>query len=84
MELLTVKEVARRLRIIHSLIYQLVDTRRNLAEYFEKDKLLDSFTEYEAEQWFRWLSTETHLAEATCQKRGQCAKQFFRAAKRAK
>lgn len=54
-------------------------TRRTLVAFFGPDKLLAEITEYDAEQWQRYLGREG-LSKATVRKRTANAKAFFRVA----
>jgi integrase len=54
-------------------------TRRTLIEFFGADKPLRAITEYDAEQWQRYLMREG-LSKATVRKRSANAKVFFRVA----
>ncbi len=58
-------------------------TQRNLIEYFGENRTFDSVTPGDADDWRRSL-TRQGLRETTIRKRCQVAKQFFRAACRAK
>lgn len=54
-------------------------TRRTLIEFFGREKALKDITEYDAEQWQRYLMREG-LSKATVRKRTANAKVFFRVA----
>jgi integrase len=54
-------------------------TRRNLIAFFGREKPLKDITEYDGEQWTRYLLREG-LAKATIRKRTTNAKAFFNAA----
>jgi len=58
-------------------------TRRALIEFFGREKPVSDITEYDAEQWQRYLIREG-LSRATVRKRTANAKVFFRAAVRQK
>jgi integrase len=57
----------------------LSQSRRNLIEFFGASKLLKDITEYDAEEWRRYMKRQG-LSEGTIRKRTGNAKQFFRAA----
>jgi len=54
-------------------------TRRTLIEFFRREKPLTGITEYDAEQWQRYLMRQG-LSKATVRKRTANAKVFFRVA----
>lgn len=54
-------------------------TRRTLTEFFGREKRLEDITEYDTEQWQRYLMREG-LSRATVRKRTANAKVFFRVA----
>jgi len=54
-------------------------TRRTLVEFFGREKALKDITEYDAEQWQRYLMRQG-LSKATVRKRTANAKVFFRVA----
>ena len=54
-------------------------TRRTLIEFFGREKRLTDITEYDAEQWQRYLGRQG-LSKATIRKRTANAKVFFRVA----
>jgi hypothetical protein len=54
-------------------------TRRTLIEFFGREKPLKNITEYDAEQWQRYLMRQG-LSKATVRKRTANAKVFFRVA----
>jgi integrase len=57
----------------------LSQSRRNLIAFFGPDKPLKEITDYDAEEWVRYLKRQG-LSEGTIRKRTGNAKQFFRAA----
>jgi integrase len=57
----------------------LSQSRRNLIAFFGPDKPLKDITDYDAEEWCRYLKRQG-LSEGTIRKRTGNAKQFFRAA----
>ncbi len=59
-------------------------TRRCLVEYFGEDKPLRDITAGDADDWRRWLVTDQKLSDNTVRRRCGMAKQFFRAAVRAR
>ncbi len=59
-------------------------TRRNLIDYFGKDKPLRTITEADADAWRANLKSTEELSDNTCRRRCGIAKQFFRAAVRRK
>ena len=59
-------------------------TRRCLVDSFGPDKALREITPADADDWRRWLSSDQKLADNTIRRRCGIAKQFFRAAVRAR
>ncbi len=59
-------------------------TRRNLVEFFGADRMIDSITPADADEWAAWLAGHKQLAENTVRKRSANAKMFFRVAVRRK
>ena len=59
-------------------------TRRNLVNFFGRDKSLREITPGDGDEWRLWLGDHEKLSESTINRRCRTAKQFMRAATRKK
>ncbi len=57
-------------------------TKRNLIAFFGADRVLQTITPSEADDWTAWLKADQKLAENTIRKRVQFAKRFCRVAEK--